>query len=185
MERPYLLVRSGTKKIPSPGRSQKLDRIPRSAGLSRISRIQTFKIRNKIISIILLKILSQSEIQIGIFFTFTPMNIETLYSMYLRSQTVSTDTRDNQMKSIFFALKGDNFNGNKFAQEAIKSGALFAIVDEKEFEDIENDIYYVEDTLNALQKLAQYHREQLKIPVIALTGSNGKTTTKELITQVL
>jgi len=89
------------------------------------------------------------------------------------------------MKSIFFALKGDNFNGNKFAQEAIKSGALFAIVDEKEFEDIENDIYYVEDTLNALQKLAQYHREQLKIPVIALTGSNGKTTTKELITQVL
>ncbi|HLV23244.1 MAG TPA: UDP-N-acetylmuramoyl-tripeptide--D-alanyl-D-alanine ligase [Moheibacter sp.] len=113
------------------------------------------------------------------------MNIETLYSMYLRSQTVSTDTRDNQMKSIFFALKGDNFNGNKFAQEAIKSGALFAIVDEKEFEDIENDIYYVEDTLNALQKLAQYHREQLKIPVIALTGSNGKTTTKELITQVL
>ena len=105
--------------------------------------------------------------------------------MYLRSQTVSTDTRDNQMKSIFFALKGDNFNGNKFAQEAIKSGALFAIVDEKEFEDIENDIYYVEDTLNALQKLAQYHREQLKIPVIALTGSNGKTTTKELITQVL
>src|SRR5690606_10352492 len=113
------------------------------------------------------------------------MNIQTLYSLYLRSQTVSTDTRNIQMKSLFFALKGDNFNGNEFASEAIKSGALFAIVDEKEFEDVENDIYYVEDTLNALQKLAQYHREQLKIPIIALTGSNGKTTTKELITQVL
>src|SRR5690606_35145378 len=71
------------------------------------------------------------------------------------------------------------------AKEAIKSGALFAIVDQKEFEDKESDIYYVEDTLNALQKLAQYHRQQLKIPIIALTGSNGKTTTKELIIQVL
>src|SRR5690606_29077974 len=108
------------------------------------------------------------------------MNIEKLYSLYLRSQSISTDTRKIEMKSIFFALKGENFNGNEFAAQAIKSGALCSIVDESDFVDEENDIYYVEDTLNALQKLAQYHREQLKIPIIALTGSNGKTTTKEL-----
>src|SRR5690606_18275064 len=88
-------------------------------------------------------------------------------------------------KSLFFALKGNNFNGNEFAAAAINSGALFAIVDEKEYVDESNDIYYVEDTLNALQKLAQYHRQKLNIPIIALTGSNGKTTTKELITAVL
>jgi UDP-N-acetylmuramoyl-tripeptide--D-alanyl-D-alanine ligase len=113
------------------------------------------------------------------------MNIEQLYSLYLRSSSVSTDTRSIPMKSMFFALKGANYNGNQFAGEAIKAGALFAIVDEKEFEDEENDIFYVEDTLNALQKLAMYHRRQLNIPIITLTGSNGKTTTKELITNVL
>ncbi len=113
------------------------------------------------------------------------MNIENLYALYLRSQNVSTDTRNISIKSIFFALKGDNFNGNQFAETAIKSGALFAIVDEQEFADEDQDIYYVEDTLNALQKLAQFHREKLNIPIIALTGSNGKTTTKELITAVL
>ncbi len=113
------------------------------------------------------------------------MNIEKLYALYLRSQNVSTDTRNISMKSIFFALKGNNFNGNQFAEMAIKSGALFAVVDEPEFADEDQDIYYVEDTLNALQKLAQFHREKLNIPIIALTGSNGKTTTKELITAVL
>jgi UDP-N-acetylmuramoyl-tripeptide--D-alanyl-D-alanine ligase len=113
------------------------------------------------------------------------MNIEQLYSLYLRCSGISTDTRNIPMKSMFFALKGANFNGNEFAEEALKAGALFAIVDEKEFEDEENDIYYVEDTLNALQKLAMYHRNKLNIPIISLTGSNGKTTTKELITTVL
>lgn len=113
------------------------------------------------------------------------MNIEKLYSLYLRAGKVSTDTRNIPIKSIFFALKGTNFNGNEFARSAIDSGASFAIVDEKRYEDEENFIYYVEDCLNALQKLAQYHRSMLKIPVIALTGSNGKTTTKELITSVL
>ncbi len=113
------------------------------------------------------------------------MNIEKLYSLYLRSQSVSTDSRNIPFKSLFFALKGNNFNGNEFAAAAINSGALFAIVDEKEYVDESNDIYYVEDTLNALQKLAQYHRQKLNIPIIALTGSNGKTTTKELITAVL
>lgn len=113
------------------------------------------------------------------------MNIENLYSMYLRSQNVSTDTRNIPMKSIFFALKGENFNVNEFAGAAIKSGALFAVVDEKEYANESEDIHYVEDTLNALQKLAQFHREKLNIPIIALTGSNGKTTSKELITAVL
>ncbi len=113
------------------------------------------------------------------------MNIEQLYSLYLRSGKVTTDTRNIPIKSIFFALKGPNFNGNEFAREAIASGASFAIVDEKEYEDEENFIYYVNNALNALQKLAQYHRSLLKIPVIALTGSNGKTTTKELISCVL
>ncbi len=113
------------------------------------------------------------------------MNIEQLYALYLRAQTVSIDSRNVPMKSLFIALKGENFNGNEFAKQAIESGATFAIVDEKEFEDEANDIYYVEDALNALQKLAQYHREKLNIPIIALTGSNGKTTTKELIAAVL
>lgn len=113
------------------------------------------------------------------------MNIEQLYSLYLRCQRVSIDTRQDLMKAMFFGLKGANFNGNQYAQQAIDSGALFAIVDEKEYADESKDIYYVEDSLNALQKLAMYHRQQLKIPIIALTGSNGKTTTKELITTVL
>lgn len=113
------------------------------------------------------------------------MNIEKLYSLYLRSGNITTDTRNVSIKSIFFALKGANFNGNEFARQAISSGAAFAIVDEEQYADEENDIYYVEDSLNALQKLAQYHRSMLKIPIIGLTGSNGKTTTKELITCVL
>lgn len=113
------------------------------------------------------------------------MNIEQLYALYLRAQTVSIDSRKVPMKSLFIALKGENFNGNEFAKQAIESGASFAIVDEKEFEDQSNDIYYVEDSLNALQKLAQYHREKLNIPILALTGSNGKTTTKELIATIL
>lgn len=113
------------------------------------------------------------------------MNIEKLYSLYLRAGMVSTDTRNIPIKSLYFALKGANFNGNEFAAQAIASGASFAIVDEKQYEDENNFIYYVEDALITLQKLAQYHRSQLKIPVIALTGSNGKTTTKELITSVL
>ncbi|SMC49977.1 UDP-N-acetylmuramoyl-tripeptide--D-alanyl-D-alanine ligase [Moheibacter sediminis] len=113
------------------------------------------------------------------------MNIEKLYSLYLRAGKVSTDTRNIPIKSLYFALKGANFNGNEFAVQAIASGASFAIVDEKQYEDESNYIYYVEDALTTLQKLAQYHRSQLKIPIIALTGSNGKTTTKELITAVL
>ncbi len=80
-------------------------------------------------------------------------------------------------------LKGDNFNGNEFAKDAIKKGAKYAIIDEKEYEG--ENIFLVKDVLKTLQELAIYHRKKLELPVIALTGSNGKTTTKELINSVL
>ncbi|GAA4280788.1 UDP-N-acetylmuramoyl-tripeptide--D-alanyl-D-alanine ligase [Gaetbulibacter aestuarii] len=85
---------------------------------------------------------------------------------------------------MFFALKGENFNGNAYAEEALKQGAKFAIVDEVEFQTSEN-IIFVKDCLKALQELATFHRFYLKTPIVALTGSNGKTTTKELINAVL
>lgn len=113
------------------------------------------------------------------------MNIEDLYSLFHRSTSVTTDSRKIPLDSIFFALKGENFNGNEFAEEAIAAGAKFAIVDEEEYVNEKKGIYYVKDSLKALQRLGRYHRTNCKIPVIALTGSNGKTTTKELITAVL
>ena len=88
------------------------------------------------------------------------------------------------INSVFFALKGDNFNGNKYAVEALKKGANFAIIDEVAYQ-TEKRIILVDDVLTTLQKLARYHRQQLNIPIIALTGSNGKTTTKELAFSVL
>jgi len=112
------------------------------------------------------------------------MEIEELYQKYLSTGIVSTDTRKITKGCIFFALKGDNFNGNEFALQALESGASVSIVDEKEF--VSNDrCILVEDVLITLQDLAAYHREQLNIPFIAVTGSNGKTTTKELIKEVL
>lgn len=113
------------------------------------------------------------------------MKIEDLYTLYLRSERVSTDSRKIPLNSLFFALKGEHFNGNRFASDAVKAGAKFAIVDEMEFADESKGIFYVRDSLHALQALGRYHRLKKKIPVIALTGSNGKTTTKELITAVL
>lgn len=112
------------------------------------------------------------------------MNIEQLHNLYKQSFKVSTDTRKIEPKSIFFALKGENFNGNKFAGEALQQGAMYAIIDEVEFKTNDN-IILVENVLETLQELATYHRNFLKIPIIALTGSNGKTTTKELINAVL
>ena len=109
---------------------------------------------------------------------------EQLYDLFARYPLISTDTRKILPNSLFFALKGDNFNANTFAEEAIAAGAAFAIIDEPRFQ--LNDRYIlVDDVLNALQNLARYHRRQLTIPVIGLTGSNGKTTTKELIGSVL
>lgn len=111
------------------------------------------------------------------------MDIEKLYEIYLECDTVCTDTRKIVPNCLFFALKGDNFNGNKFAHQAINSGAKYSIIDDMAYE---NDrCILVDDVLDTLQKLATYHRNQMLIPIIALTGSNGKTTTKELINAVL
>lgn len=112
------------------------------------------------------------------------MQIKELYKLYSKHFLVDTDTRKIRQNSIFFALKGDNFNGNKFAEKALENGAIFSIVDEEEYATNQN-IILVENVLETLQQLAKYHREKLAIPVIGLTGSNGKTTTKELIYAVL
>ena len=112
------------------------------------------------------------------------MKIENLYKLFSNSFLVDTDTRKIREGSIYFALKGDNFNGNKFAEDALNKGASHAIIDEKEYHTNSNTIL-VDDVLNTLQKLANFHRKQLNIPILALTGSNGKTTTKELINTVL
>ena len=110
------------------------------------------------------------------------------YGYYLNlfdnSSGICTDTRNIKEGCLFIALKGANFNGNKFSREAIKLGAKFAIVDEIEFANHKN-ILWVEDTLVFLQKLANFHRNRFDIPVIGITGSNGKTSTKELINTVL
>jgi UDP-N-acetylmuramoyl-tripeptide--D-alanyl-D-alanine ligase len=112
------------------------------------------------------------------------MTIEKLYEVYLQYPSVETDTRKLKTGDIFFALKGPSFNGNSFAQKALEAGAAFAVIDEKEFVVSEKTIL-VNDVLNTLQLLAKYHRQQFSIPFIAITGSNGKTTTKELINAVL
>lgn len=112
------------------------------------------------------------------------VTIETLYSIYLKFPIISTDTRNIKPKSLFFALKGDNFNGNEFASKALESGSEYAIVDEAKY-CISEKYLLVEDVLTALQNLAKHHRMQLRIPFIGITGSNGKTTTKELILAVL
>ena len=112
------------------------------------------------------------------------MQIESLYSIYTQHPSVQTDTRKLQPGDLFFALKGGNFNGNHFAQQAIDAGAAYAVIDEKEF-GIDAKTILVDDVLTALQQLARHHRNQFTIPFIAITGSNGKTTTKELVHAVL
>lgn len=112
------------------------------------------------------------------------MPIEELYKIFKQFPSVQTDTRKLKAGDIFFALKGDNFNGNAFAKQAIESGAAYAVIDEAEFE-IPGKTILTEDVLATLQQLAKHHREQFNIPFIAITGSNGKTTTKELIHAVL
>jgi UDP-N-acetylmuramoyl-tripeptide--D-alanyl-D-alanine ligase len=110
--------------------------------------------------------------------------IKELYDKFQQSGKVSTDTRQISAGSIFFALKGDKFNANTFALQALEKGALYSVVDEKEYANNERCIL-VDDVLETLQQLARYHRDQLNIPVIGLTGSNGKTTSKELLNSVL
>lgn len=112
------------------------------------------------------------------------MDIPNLYRLYLAHPSVSTDTRKIIPDSLFFALKGPNFNGNAFAASALAAGAAYAIVDEPAYATSDQYIV-VEDVLTALQQLAHHHRMQMSIPFIGITGSNGKTTTKELVTAVL
>lgn len=107
-----------------------------------------------------------------------------LYKHYLKNPVISTDTRNITEGCIFFALKGDNFNANEFAAQAIEKGAAFVVIDELKFE-INSKCLLVNDVLLALQDLARHHRKQLNIPFIGLTGSNGKTTSKELVNAVL
>jgi UDP-N-acetylmuramoyl-tripeptide--D-alanyl-D-alanine ligase len=110
--------------------------------------------------------------------------IAQLYGLFLQNPSVQTDTRKLKKGDIFFALSGSNFNGNEFAIKALELGASFAVVDQ-DINIESNHIIKVADTLKCLQDLAKYHRQQFNIPVIAITGSNGKTTTKELLSSVL
>lgn len=110
--------------------------------------------------------------------------ISQLYQLFLKSKTVSTDTRNIVKNSMFFSLKGPNFNANTFALEALSLGASYAVIDEA-INSNDERLIKVDDVLSTLQQLATYHRQQHKIPVLAVTGSNGKTTTKELLHCVL
>lgn len=111
------------------------------------------------------------------------MTIEQLYSIYQQYPSVQTDTRKLKQGDIFFALKGNNFNGNLFAEQALQQGAAYAVIDEPQGNS--SRFILVDDVLLTLQQLAKYHRKQFNIPFIAITGSNGKTTTKELVSAVL
>jgi UDP-N-acetylmuramoyl-tripeptide--D-alanyl-D-alanine ligase len=112
------------------------------------------------------------------------ISTEELYSKYIQHPIVCTDTRSIKKDSLFFALKGDSFNGNTFAAKALELGSSYAIIDEEQY-CISDRFLLVDDVLTALQELSKYHRKQLSIPVIGITGSNGKTTTKELVSSVL
>jgi UDP-N-acetylmuramoyl-tripeptide--D-alanyl-D-alanine ligase len=112
------------------------------------------------------------------------MEINKLHALFLECTSLSTDTRKIKQGDMFFALKGDNFNGNAYAEQALNQGAKYAIIDEKAFNNSPSTIL-VNNVLETLQQLATFHRDYLKVPIIALTGSNGKTTTKELINAVL
>lgn len=112
------------------------------------------------------------------------MTIEVLHNLFLEHPKVSTDSRNIEKGGLFFALKGPNFNGNTFAAKALQEGAAYAVIDEEEYVNNERCIL-VDDVLSTLQQLGTYHRRQAGATIIALTGSNGKTTTKELISGVL
>ncbi|MBQ3313268.1 MAG: UDP-N-acetylmuramoyl-tripeptide--D-alanyl-D-alanine ligase, partial [Prevotella sp.] len=113
------------------------------------------------------------------------MDIKELYKLYEQHPCITTDSRDCPEGSIFLALKGESFNGNKFALQALEKGCSYAIIDEPDLVDSESDhrsqLIVVDDALQTFKDLAREHRRQFDIPVIGITGTNGKTTTKELI----
>ena len=111
------------------------------------------------------------------------MNISNLHSDFLKSSGIATDTRKIRENSIFFALKGENFDGNNYAEDALNKGAKLAVVDDKDLQG--KGYFYCKDVLTCLQELANYHRRFLNLPILAITGSNGKTTTKKLVLNVL
>ena len=113
------------------------------------------------------------------------MNIQKIHQLFIKSNSVSIDTRNIKSNDIFFAINGPNFNGNKFALEAIKKECSYVVSDELEVSKLSNKIVYVEDSVKALQELANYHRRTLNAKIIAITGSNGKTTSKEILLNVL
>ena len=112
------------------------------------------------------------------------MDIAKIHELFLKCTSVSIDTRKIQPNSFFVAIKGDNFDANTFAKEALEKGASYVVIDNPDY-CIDQRTILVNNSLKTLQELAQYHRNFLKLPIIALTGSNGKTTTKELIHVVL
>ena len=112
------------------------------------------------------------------------MESSIIHGFFLKCNSVSIDTRKIEPNSLFVAIKGENFDANTFAKEAIEKGASYVIIDNKDYF-IDERTILVENSLIALQELAKFHRNYLKLPIIALTGSNGKTTTKELINVVL
>jgi UDP-N-acetylmuramoyl-tripeptide--D-alanyl-D-alanine ligase len=120
----------------------------------------------------------------GFFYLYIPMETADLYELYSRYPCVVTDSRSTVPGSIFFALRGDRFNGNAFAGQALEGGARFAVVDDPSFARDERYIL-VDDSLRSLQELSAYHRKRMEIPIVAITGSNGKTTTKELAAEIL
>lgn len=113
------------------------------------------------------------------------MSIEDIYEIFLKTNGIITDSRKFCGGCLYFSLKGSNFNGNEFAKSAIDNGALFAIVDEKKHIGNNKNFLLVEDCLKTLQELASYHRKKINTKIIGITGSNGKTTSKELINSVL
>jgi len=131
-----------------------------------------------------LSILKSPDQKVGAFFYLRFMTMEELHALFLEHPTICTDTRKITENCLFFALKGPNFNGNAFAQQALSKGAAYAIIDEEEFKTSDRFIL-CDDVLQTLQELAIYHRNHCKAKVISLTGSNGKTTTKELINAVI
>ena len=113
------------------------------------------------------------------------MSVKELYEIFLKSNGVATDSRQINNNCLFFALKGVNFNGNEFAKSAIDKGAMYAVVDEKKYSLDDEKFIFVNDSLKTLQELANFHRKKLSAKIIGITGSNGKTTSKELIHSVL